>query len=92
MAKGKQGKPAQSLVEMARSIAPPDCRTGSKPWIDKLPTEHRDMLLELREAFATDKLKGWTPRTMLSELIIPAGINIGISLQTFRHWIYQYGK
>jgi hypothetical protein len=92
VAKSKQSKPVGSLVEMAQRISPPPSQGGYKAWIDKLPPDQRDMLIELREAFSAGKLKGWTPRSMLEVLVLPAGINPGISLQTFRQWIYQYGK
>lgn len=86
-AAGKQ----TSLADKAKTMAPPPRHTYQPAnFVDRLPPEQQEQLYELREQFISGELGiYWTPRTLLHEIVEPAGINIGVSLQTWRKWLHE---
>jgi hypothetical protein len=81
-------KSQKTLVDLARSKTPKQSPTQIS-FIDKLPDEIRQQLLDLREQFLAGNLGNWTPRGLLEEIVEPAGVEIGVSLATFRRWLYE---
>ena len=55
-------------------------------WDFRLPPDHRMQLLAVREAYQSGELIGWTSRAIF-ERAKEEGIDIGVGLNTFRHWL-----
>ena len=78
-----------SLLDAIRATRP---QTGRRPsWIDKVPPDQRAQLEELKAAFLAGEIGGeWTPRAILFEIVKPAGIDVPVNVDTFRHWLCGY--
>ena len=78
----------QTLLEKAKAIGVPHRQRHF--WLDELPQEQQDELNALRDAFQAGQLPGWTPRTIYDQLVVPNGIKIGVTYETFRAWVSNY--
>lgn len=83
--------PTKSLVEIAKSKIPSAAINKPKAnFLARLSPEHQAQLLELRAQYCAGELgSAWTPRGLLVEIVEPAGIDIGITVNTWRRWIYE---
>jgi len=75
-----------NLVEQAKTTTPPHRKT----WLDNLPDDQRANLVELRRAYLNGELPGWGPKSLYDKIVVPSGIQVGVSFETFRGWISDY--
>jgi len=75
-----------NLAEQAKAKQPPQRKT----WLDNLPDDQRAELVELRRAYLNGELPGWGPKALYDKIVVPNGIQIGVSFWTFRGWISDY--
>lgn len=81
-------KQGQTLLEKALAIGRPQLRRHC--WLDDLPQEQQKELIALRDAFQSGTLPGWTPKSIYDQVVLPGGIKLGVTYETFRAWISDY--
>jgi hypothetical protein len=82
--------PNKSLVDIAKTRKPALKNKKQANFLSKLEPEQREQLLELRDKYLSGELGiSWTPRSLLYEIVEPAGIHLDVTFNTWRRWIYE---
>ena len=81
---------SHSLVELAKQKKPTRHVRPTNNFVTRLPVEQQEQLLELRDKYAAGELDPeWTPRSLLKEIVEPAGIQLDITFNSWRRWLYE---